>query len=148
MTRTSKTITVIKQKTARREGLRKMLTDRRRLLQTEVRSRLKEISTAGQGSVQPSEDGEADIQQDVELAVIQMRSEMFRQIEAALARMESGGYGDCISCGEEIPTRRLQVLPFAARCTACEDARERSRALATPHGRSGDGASYSEGSGY
>lgn len=48
------------------------------------------------------------------------RAEM-EQINSALARMDSGEYGVCISCGEAIPIKRLEALPYAVRCVDCAD---------------------------
>ncbi len=45
-------------------------------------------------------------------------------IRAALARMDRGQYGLCVSCGEEISEARLDVLPFTPLCRGC--AAERS----------------------
>jgi DnaK suppressor protein len=33
------------------------------------------------------------------------------EIQAALARMEEGTYGDCVRCGEPIDLRRLESVP-------------------------------------
>lgn len=41
------------------------------------------------------------------------------QIEAALARMDAGTYGECVSCGTEISQERLDLLPFTPFCRAC-----------------------------
>lgn len=41
------------------------------------------------------------------------------QIRRALARIESGDYGRCATCGSRIPDERLQVLPFVAHCASC-----------------------------
>lgn len=41
------------------------------------------------------------------------------QIKAALRRIEEGTYGFCVQCGEEIPERRLELLPHTPLCTAC-----------------------------
>ncbi len=40
-------------------------------------------------------------------------------IRAALARMDRGEYGMCVSCGEDISTERLDVLPFTPLCRGC-----------------------------
>lgn len=45
-----------------------------------------------------------------------------RQIDDALARLEAGSYGVCVSCGRPIPDGRLDVRPFADRCVACASA--------------------------
>ncbi|WP_339949634.1 TraR/DksA family transcriptional regulator [uncultured Albimonas sp.] len=42
-----------------------------------------------------------------------------RQIRAALDRIDQGTYGECLTCGEEIDVRRLELAPHAAQCMAC-----------------------------
>jgi DnaK suppressor protein len=42
-----------------------------------------------------------------------------RAIEAALARLEAGEYGECVRCGEPIDPRRLALDPAAAQCMPC-----------------------------
>ena len=41
------------------------------------------------------------------------------QIDAALARLDSGDFGYCISCDEPIALKRLELDPKAATCVAC-----------------------------
>ena len=47
------------------------------------------------------------------------------QIDAALARMDSGEYGVCLDCEVDIDPKRLAALPFALLCTECATRRER-----------------------
>jgi DnaK suppressor protein len=47
-----------------------------------------------------------------------------RRIDAAMARVDEGLYGTCATCGLAIEPRRLKALPWAVRCTGCEEARE------------------------
>ena len=42
-----------------------------------------------------------------------------QRIEAALHRLDSGDYGYCAECGEEIAEGRLQADPAAAFCIRC-----------------------------
>lgn len=46
-------------------------------------------------------------------------------IDHALARLDDGSYGRCASCGNEIPPRRLQALPFATLCVPCQSEADR-----------------------
>lgn len=39
-----------------------------------------------------------------------------RMIEAALARMDEGEYGFCVSCGERISEERLDLIPATPFC--------------------------------
>ncbi|MBI2821196.1 MAG: TraR/DksA family transcriptional regulator [Acidobacteria bacterium] len=43
------------------------------------------------------------------------------EIEAALRRIREGSYGECIECGSVVPPKRLDVIPWAARCTPCQE---------------------------
>jgi RNA polymerase-binding transcription factor DksA len=42
-----------------------------------------------------------------------------RMIQAPLARIADGTFGDCVACGEAISEERLNAVPHAARCTRC-----------------------------
>ena len=44
-----------------------------------------------------------------------------RMIDEALDRFESGEYGICLSCEEEIPSKRLTALPWAQYCVPCQE---------------------------
>lgn len=41
------------------------------------------------------------------------------QIRAALSRIDAGEYGYCVTCGTEISTERLDVLPATPFCRNC-----------------------------
>ena len=47
------------------------------------------------------------------------RLQELARIEAALARIEDGSYGECLNCGEPIAPGRLKLDPAAAVCIAC-----------------------------
>jgi DnaK suppressor protein len=123
--------------------LKKMLEDRRRELVNEVQGRMRDVrsdSNKDRDVLDQGESSEVDIQEDIEFALIQMKSETLNKIDAALRRLDEGTYGDCFECGEEISEARLRALPFAVRCKDCEEAREtaeqRERALAQKRGSS------------
>lgn len=42
-----------------------------------------------------------------------------QKIDAALERIESGDYGYCVNCGEDIPKKRLDFDPAVASCVDC-----------------------------
>lgn len=109
--------------------LKRILEERRREILAQVQEKMRDVRAEGgtgegQGVLDAAETSEADIQDDIEFALIQMKSETLHRIEEALARLDSGQYGDCFECGDEISERRLRALPFAVRCKDCEEARE------------------------
>ena len=46
------------------------------------------------------------------------------EIDAALQRIDSGTYGQCTNCGNEIPEERLEARPYATLCIGCQRQRE------------------------
>ena len=42
-------------------------------------------------------------------------------IKFALHRIENGTYFQCDKCGKDIPTARLELLPFTAHCVNCAE---------------------------
>jgi RNA polymerase-binding transcription factor DksA len=45
--------------------------------------------------------------------------EEIARIRAALARIEAGEYGVCVTCGEDIAEERLDLLPATPFCRRC-----------------------------
>ena len=130
-------------RTSRYNELKKMLEDRRRQLMSDVQGRIRDVR--GEGSkdrevLDQGESSEVDIQDDIEFALIQMKSETLNKINEALRRLDEGTYGNCFECGDEVAEARLRALPFAVRCKDCEEAREtaeqRERMLAQRRGSS------------
>jgi len=110
--------------------LKQMLDNRRREIQAEVQGKMRGVREEGAWGgklnevLDAVESAEADIQEDIEFALVQMKSETLNKINDALARLEHGNYGYCFECGDEIGDKRLRALPFAVRCKDCEEARE------------------------
>jgi DnaK suppressor protein len=114
-------------KTSRYNELKKMLEHRRRELMNEVQGKIRDVRAEGSKDrevLDQGESSEVDIQEDIEFALIQMKSETLSKINEALRRLDESTYGNCFECGDEIAEARLKALPFAVRCKDCEEARE------------------------
>lgn len=57
--------------------------------------------------------------QQMAQASARRREELLQQIEGALRRIDSGEFGYCFVCGEEIDPRRLEADPATTRCLGC-----------------------------
>lgn len=57
--------------------------------------------------------------QEMARAAERRRDTEVRKIDAALARLDSGDYGWCVSCGEEIAAERLRLDPAVPVCIDC-----------------------------
>jgi DnaK suppressor protein len=113
--------------TGRYAELKGILEERRREMLSEMHEKMRDVravGASGEGVLDAAETTEADIQDDIELALIQMKSETLHKIEEALSRLAEETYGYCFECGDEISERRLRALPFAVRCKDCEEAHE------------------------
>ncbi len=69
------------------------------------------------------------LEEDIGLTAASQRTEVIRQIDRTLERLEEGRGGICEDCGGEIGKGRLRVIPFATRCTHCQERWEVAAAL-------------------
>ena len=53
-----------------------------------------------------------------------------KSVKESLARLRSGKFGICDSCGDEISEKRLSALPTALFCLECQESYEHERAEA------------------
>jgi DnaK suppressor protein len=51
--------------------------------------------------------------------------QLLNLIDEALERIEEGSYGRCVRCGEVLPEKRLDAVPWARHCVRCQDLQER-----------------------
>ncbi|WP_337175554.1 TraR/DksA family transcriptional regulator [Paludisphaera sp.] len=63
--------------------------------------------------------GTENFDQEFTLGLIQNEQETLRMIDAALDRVDAGGYGACQECGGPIAKARLQALPYTPHCIEC-----------------------------
>jgi DnaK suppressor protein len=113
----------------RRDGilnLRQVLVKRRDALRRALAgdmSLLKEFRTLPPGDTVDSalESGRDEISSQL----IEVEGRELSRIEYALERMREGSFGICEGCGTNIPMARLNALPYATRCIACQRESER-----------------------
>ena len=63
----------------------------------------------------------------MQLALRRRQEERHSEIEAALKRMDTGCYGTCEDCGEDIGMARLMANPTAHLCVHCQADNERGQ---------------------
>jgi RNA polymerase-binding transcription factor len=47
-----------------------------------------------------------------------------RYIQEALKTIDSGQYGECVHCGEDIKEKRLMAVPWTTLCIRCQEEKE------------------------
>ena len=62
---------------------------------------------------------------EIQVALMDRRTQQATQIQDALIRLSDGRYGFCQECEEFIGVPRLRALPFAQRCRDCQGQAER-----------------------
>jgi DnaK suppressor protein len=108
----------------RYEVLKRLLEDRRTEIQEKLRS-LRETLPAEASVVRDAEEQSVDdFVQEVDFALMEMKSATLRKIDEAIHRLGQGSYGACAECGQEIAEARLKALPFADLCRACQEQAE------------------------
>ena len=45
-------------------------------------------------------------------------------VDEAMERIKNGGYGTCVHCREEVQQKRLEAVPWARHCIACQEKQE------------------------
>jgi RNA polymerase-binding transcription factor len=61
-------------------------------------------------------------EQQRDLALRERAEQHLAEVDAALARLDGGTYGRCVSCGQAIAPERLEALPWASHCIDCQRA--------------------------
>ena len=65
-------------------------------------------------------------EREIEFAIDAHEMAELAAIDAALARISAGVYGECVDCGCDIPQARLHANPEALRCISCQEAFEKT----------------------
>ncbi len=59
------------------------------------------------------------VNSDLSASLVTRYSNMLKQLDQALGRIEEGTYGHCEECGEKIDGRRLEIVPSTLYCASC-----------------------------
>ncbi len=65
---------------------------------------------------------------DYAMSSLERNSDRLREVRSALRRVESGTFGICAGCEENIHPKRLTALPWAPFCIVCQEAADREQA--------------------
>jgi DnaK suppressor protein len=108
----------------------RLLQERTALLQRIAQERGGLVSRADMAAEHDVRDFESRAQalseRNDEFAMNEHETAELGAIEAALARLDAGHYGECQDCGATIAQARLAAYPSALRCVACQTAHEKT----------------------
>ncbi len=112
-------------KAALLERLKQKLLQKRRMLINEVREKHANNLESGSDGIQDIAD-QATMAYTKEflLSIGDAERRLLKQVDAALEKIRLKKYGQCERCGETIGQKRLEALPFARFCIACQEEEE------------------------
>ena len=72
-----------------------------------------------------AESASITLEHEIEETLEENAEQILTEIDDALARIEAGTFGTCVTCGEPIPLERLEAIPYATQCIDCKRRDER-----------------------
>lgn len=98
-------------------------------LAVEMTASVGELSSVDQHS---SDLANETLERQKDLGLLAQAERTLELCAEALRRIEAGTYGTCDACGAPIPKSRLEALPFALKCVACQEAEDAERSFFRP----------------
>ena len=101
------------------------LNDFRRVLESKRDELLKDTADRDEILIENAAEEFDRLQQQLnrEVAIrnLDRTSKLLKNVQAALARIDTETYGVCPHCDEEIPEKRLEAVPWAGYCVICQE---------------------------
>src|SRR5215510_618126 len=114
------------------EYFRNLLLEQRRRATEDL---LNDRATALEGDDGVEDSGEmseSDLNRSTALALASRQSQLIKEIDEALDRIEDGTYGLCTRCGKPLDEERLKAMPTAKYDAECQAAIEAAQGIETP----------------
>jgi DnaK suppressor protein len=102
------------------ESLRRGLNARRETLVDELRQATANFIADDVAYSDSIDQASADADKTILLQMKNRDRNILWQIDQALRRMDSGDYGDCEQCGDDISEARLKAFPLTTLCIDCK----------------------------
>ena len=109
-------------------GIRTLLEEERTRLGEEIaeyeregQETLSDVSGENNYRDHMADQGSATFARELDMTLEGNAREQLARVERALGRLDSGEYGTCRRCGGKIPVARLEAVPTAELCVACQE---------------------------
>jgi DnaK suppressor protein len=89
-------------------------------LEDEINKTIHQMMDGPSTEADPNDRASRETDISLELRSRDREGKLIKKINEALERLESGDYGYCESCGEEIGISRLEARPTAELCIDCK----------------------------
>jgi DnaK suppressor protein len=110
--------------------IKKKLIKQRQDLLTEAEHTLtSKISSEKESFPDPTDQAVAELDNNFVLRLRGREQKLLKKIDDAISRIDSGVYGICESCGEQISMKRLEARPVTTLCIECKTRQEEEEKL-------------------
>ena len=96
---------------------------------TEAHPKVVGPEEASEGSQEFEEIAVDFLEMQLEQSILVNEQALLQEVESALERIEDGTYGRCVVCGQPILEKRLEAVPWAARCVKDEEQLEQGNLM-------------------
>jgi DnaK suppressor protein len=114
------------------EYFRNLLLEQRRQAVEDLRSEEATAREDADGVIDIGEVSELDLNKSTALNLAGRETDLIKEIDEALQRIEDGTYGQCRRCGKPIDEARLKAIPTARYDAECQAAIEAAQGVETP----------------
>jgi DnaK suppressor protein len=108
---------------------KKLLQQQLEELLAEAGMTVKDMSVKGDPFPDPVDRASLESDRNFLLRIRDRERKLINKIKAALERIESGSFGICERCGEDISEQRLQARPVTTFCIDCKQEQENEEKL-------------------
>lgn len=102
------------------EKIKKVLLDRKKELEHAI-AQLQQDDDSGSQVQDPGDQAISAAFESLKSSLHNNEYEEYNVIEKALKMLDSGEYGICADCQQNISQRRLELYPNATRCISCQE---------------------------
>ena len=103
---------------------REILKDRFEEILVEAEKTVSGMTTANENYPDPTDRASLESDRNFMLRIRDRERKLLTKIKGALDRIESGEFGICESCGDDIGEERLKARPVTTLCISCKKKQE------------------------
>lgn len=114
------------------EKFREILTERFQELLAEAEKTVSNMTTTNEPYPDPTDRASLESERNFMLRIRDRERRLLSKITSAMERIDSGEFGICEMCGDEIGEERLEARPVTTQCISCkkkQEAIEKARGL-------------------
>ena len=102
------------------KSFKEMLWARRQELLSDAERTVSGMTDTKENFPEPADRAAVESDRNATLRIRDRERKLIAKIDAALQRIEDGGYGICEECGERISAERLRARPVTTLCIDCK----------------------------